>query len=117
KSFRRATDSYGCKTVPACGNSNMHTLQNGNVVAVDPSGSPNRWTFQNGSLVTAPVVNGGVVYVGSGDGTVYGVSARSGAKLWTGKAGSTIIGGSLGMAIGGRLLVGPAGPGLTVFGS
>jgi outer membrane protein assembly factor BamB len=97
----------------------MYTLQNGNLVAVAPAGSPNRWTFSSGTLVTPPVSNAGVVYVGSSDGTVYGVSATSGAKVWTGTAGTTIFGviGFNGMAIGGGLLVVPAGPQLTAFGN
>jgi len=101
----------------------MYTLENGNLVAVDPSGSPDRWTFSNGNLVTAPVVNGGVVFVGSSDGTVYGVSASSGTKVWAGTAGATIAGPDeqnadvlVGIAVGGGLLVVPAGNALTAFG-
>jgi hypothetical protein len=81
-----------------------------------------RWTFGDGTLVTAPVVSGGVVYVGSGSGTVYGVSASSGAKVWSGTAGSVIAGTEeshsgvlIGMSIGGGLLVVPAGNALTAF--
>ena len=87
-----------------------------------PSGSPSRWTFKNGSLVTAPVVNNGVVYIGTSDGRVYGVSASSGAKVWTGTAGPFIsgpaedVGLQSGTAIGGGLLVVPAGNVLTAFG-
>ena len=102
----------------------MYTLQSGSLVAVDPSGSPNRWEFGNGTLVTAPVVNDGVVYVGSSDGTVYGVSARSGSKVWSGTAGSTILAPDeqnvdvlVGIAVGGGLLVVPAGNVLTAFGA
>ena len=101
----------------------MYTLWDGNLAAVDPSGSPNRWTFRNGSLVTAPVVNGGVVYAGSSSGKVYGLSASSGAKVWTGTAGPKILKPDefgpdvlTGMAIGGGLLVVPAGNQLTAFG-
>jgi eukaryotic-like serine/threonine-protein kinase len=101
----------------------MYTLQGGNLVAVDPSGSPNRWAFGDGSLVTAPVVIGGVVFVGSGDGTVYGISPRSGAHVWARTAGVMILGAGevsagvkVGMAAGGGLLVVPAGNALTAFG-
>jgi outer membrane protein assembly factor BamB len=102
---------------------NMYTLVNGNLVAVDPSGSPNRWTFSNGTLVTAPVVNGGTVFVGSSGGTVFGISAQTGVEVWSGVAGSTIVGPDeqnadvlVGMAVGGEELVVPAGNELTVFG-
>jgi outer membrane protein assembly factor BamB len=117
------TGSFTSATAPAVDSTNMYTLQDGNLVAVDPSGSPNRWTFSNGNLVTAPVVNGGVVFVGSSNGTVYGVSTSSGHPMWTGTAGSTILGPDeqnadvlVGMAVGGGLLVVPAGNELTAFG-
>jgi outer membrane protein assembly factor BamB len=116
--------TFTSATAPAFDSTNMYTLQNGKLVATAHSGSPNRWTFGNGTLVTAPVVHGGVVYAGSSDGTVHGVSASSGAQVWAGSAGSAILGpheGSpfavvIGMAIGGGLLVVPAGPQLTAFG-
>jgi outer membrane protein assembly factor BamB len=68
-------------------------------------------------LVTAPVVNNGVVYVGSSTGTVYGVST-TGKQVWSGTAGTQIVGpnSDIAMAIGGGLLVVPAGNVLTAFG-
>src|SRR5215813_436225 len=93
------------------------TLQNGNLVAVDPSGRPNRWTFRNGTLGTPPVASGAVVFVGGSAGKVYAVSASSGAKLWTGTASSPNASGVAPMAVGGGLLVVPAGPTLTAFGN
>src|SRR6185437_8205925 len=111
-------------TAPAFSATSMYTLQGGNLVAVAPSGSPNRWTFRNGNLVTAPVVNAGTVYVGSSHGRVYALSARSGARLWTGTAGPLIRKPDefspcimTGMAVGGGLLVVPAGTHLTAFGN
>jgi outer membrane protein assembly factor BamB len=90
---------------------------------VFPSGGPSRWTFTNGSLVTAPVVSNGVVYAGSSKGRVYGVSASSGARLWSAAAGPYMaapgtesVGLPIGMAIGGGRLVVPAGNVLTAFG-
>jgi hypothetical protein len=52
---------------------------------------------------------------------VYGVSANSGAKAWAGTAGTTIAGPvedgiQTGLAIGGGLLVVPAGNVVTAFG-
>jgi outer membrane protein assembly factor BamB len=124
KSSGTLTGSFAADTAPAFDNTNMYTLQSGNLLAVAPSGSPNRWVFGNGTLVTAPVVSGGVVFVGGSDGTVYGVSASSGTQVWTGTAGSTILGPDeqnadvlIGMTIGGGLLVVPAGNVLTAFGT
>jgi hypothetical protein len=64
-----------------------------------------------------------VVFEGSSDGMVYGVSARTGAQVWSGKAGSRIVGVDeqnavvlVGMAVGDGLLVVPAGTALTAFG-
>jgi outer membrane protein assembly factor BamB len=82
------------------------------------TGSAARWSFGDGTLVTAPVTDGGVVFEGSSNGTVYGISIRTGKLLWHRTAGSTIEGqgSSVGMAVGGDLLVVPAGPVLTAFG-
>jgi outer membrane protein assembly factor BamB len=116
KSSGSQTGTFVSATAPAFDKTHMYTLQNGNLVAVDPSGRPNHWTFRNGSLGTAPVVNGGVVYVGSSTGQVYGVSASSGAKLWTGTPSAPTDAGIGPMAVGGGLLVVPKGPALTAFG-
>src|SRR5579859_147673 len=123
KSAGTSRGIFASDTAPAFDSTSMYTLQSGDLVAVDPSGSPDRWEFGDGTLVTAPVVNGGVVFAGSSDGTVYGVSASSGAQLWSGTAGSTILGPDeqnadvlTGMAVGGGLLVVPAGNALTAFG-
>lgn len=123
KSTGHSTGTFASSTAPAFGGTNMYTLQGGKLFAVDPSGSPNHWMFGDGSLVTAPIVSGGVVFVGSSTGTVYGVSATSGTQVWSGTAGSTIFapderGYSVlaGIGIGGGLLVVPAGNALTAFG-
>jgi outer membrane protein assembly factor BamB len=111
---------FGSVVPPAFDSTNMYTLQGGNLVAVSPSGSPNRWTFKNGSLDTSPVVNNGVVYIGSSTGRVYGISASSGVRVWSGTVGTAIPGPvtygiQTGLAIGGGLLVLPAGNVLTAF--
>jgi outer membrane protein assembly factor BamB len=118
------TGGFASATAPAFGRKNMYTLQSGKLIAVDPSGSPNRWTFGDGTLVTAPIVSGGTVFVGSSNGTVYGVSASSGAQVWSGVAGTTIAGPDeqnadvlAGMAVGEGLLVVPAANQLTAFGN
>jgi len=92
KSSEAVAGTFASVSAPAFDSTNMYTLQGADLVAVSPSGSANRWTFANGNLGTAPVVNNGVVYVGSGNGRVYGISARSGAKVWAGTAGTAIAG-------------------------
>jgi outer membrane protein assembly factor BamB len=124
KSTGASAGTFASQTAPAFDRTNMYTLDNGNLVAVDPSGSPDRWSFGDGTLVTAPVVAGGAVFVGSSTGRVYAVSATSGKQIWTGVAGSVIYGPDeqnadvlVGMAVGEGLLVVPAGNQLAAFGS
>ncbi len=123
KSSGQVTGSFASDTAPAVAGSTMYTLQKGNLVAVSASGSPDHWSFGGGNLVTPPIVDGGVVYEGSRSGRVYGVSATSGHQVWSAKAGSVIAASDeqnadvrIGMAVGGGLLVVPAGPALTAFG-
>ena len=61
---------------------------------------------------------------GGGSGTVYGVPASTGKRIWSGSAGSQILGPDeqnadvlVGLAIGNGLLVVPAGRSLTAVGS
>jgi outer membrane protein assembly factor BamB len=124
KSLGARVAAFASDTAPAFGSKTMYTLYGGNLVAASASGGPKRWTFKNGSLVTAPLVNNGVVYVGSSGGRVYGVSARSGARIWSAAAGPYMSpvgaeagGPPIGMAIGGGRLVVPAGNVLTAFGN
>lgn len=122
KSAGASSGSFASQTAPAFDSNNMYTLDNGNLVAVDPSGSPDRWSFGDGTLVTAPVVAGGAVFAGSSTGTVYAVSATTGQQIWSGVAGSVIVGPDeqnadvlVGMAVGDGLLVVPASNMLTAF--
>jgi outer membrane protein assembly factor BamB len=119
----KSVGTFAGTTTPGFGGANMYTVQQGNLVATDQSGSPDHWTFGDGTLVTAPVVSGGIVFAGSSNGTVYGVAAASGNKVWSGQAGSEIQSSSEGsavvrvaMAVGGGLLVVPADNVLTAFG-
>jgi outer membrane protein assembly factor BamB len=122
KTSGASVGSFASDTAPAFDSKNMYTLLNGQLVAVNPAGSPDRWAFGTGNLVTAPVVSGGTVFVGAGNGTVYGVSASTGKQVWSGKAGSVILAPDeqnddvlAGLAVGNGLLVVPAGRTLTAF--
>ena len=49
------------------------------------------WTFTTGSWVdSSPAVVDGVVYIGSGDGNVYALNARTGKKLWQYTTGGSV---------------------------
>jgi hypothetical protein len=65
KSAGAPSGTFASQTAPAFGSNNVYTLDSGYLVAVDSSGSPDRWSFGDGTLVTAPVVVGGAVFVGS----------------------------------------------------
>jgi outer membrane protein assembly factor BamB len=93
--------------------------------AVDMTTNKTVWTFTGDSaLVTAPVVAGGYVYVGSASGDLYALSEATGAKAWADAVGSAFVGSpapgnldpyaSLGAAEG--FLVAPAGSTLVVYG-
>lgn len=116
KASGKLTGAFATDSEPAFDSTSMYTLQDGNLVAVDPSGSPNRWTFAGQNLTTAPVISNGVVYAASISGTVYGVSAATGTQVWSGTAGDGDANGT-GMAVGGGLLLVPAGSTLTAFGN
>ncbi|MGN6677073.1 MAG: outer membrane protein assembly factor BamB family protein [Streptosporangiaceae bacterium] len=109
--------TYTSATEPAFDKTNMYTLQNGNLVAVDPSGRPNRWTWRNGTLGPAAVISGGAIFVGGSAGKVYAISATTHNKLWTGTASSPNASSVRAMAVGGGLLLVSAGPALTAFGN
>lgn len=113
----KVTGSFATDSEPAFAGTSMYAVAGGNLVASATSGSPALWTFANHNLDTAPVVSDGAVYALSTSGTVYGVSARTGKKVWSGSVGQATNGPVLsGLAIGGGLLVAPAGSSLTAFG-
>jgi outer membrane protein assembly factor BamB len=73
-----------------------------------------RWRLRgDGSIEAPPLIAGGIVYAGSGSGRVYGVSLRSGRRVWSTRPGPPIPGARgepvpNGLAAGGGLLVVPA---------
>ena len=50
-----------------------------------------QWRFMtNGDVISSPVPAGDVVYVGSGDGNLYGIDRVTGTKKWSFDAGNAI---------------------------
>ena len=77
-----------------------------------------RLSIGDGTLILPPVVAGGCLYAASSAGNVYAVAPSSGQQVWTDNVGTSVTGGpETGMAIGGGLLVVPAGSTLTAFGN
>ena len=78
---------------PAVGNNVAYTLDNSSTVsAVGKAGLGNtNWTFGgDGNLDTAPIVAGGLVFVGSSAGNVYALDATTGATSWSTNVGTPI---------------------------
>ena len=118
KTSGKVTGTFGSDSEPAFADTSMYTINSGTLTKSAASGSPSRWTFANHKLDTAPVVSNGVVYALSTSGNVFGVSTASGAKVWKGTVGQATNGPILsGLAVGGGLLIVPAGSTLTAFGA
>jgi outer membrane protein assembly factor BamB len=50
-----------------------------------------QWSFTgDGTLRSAPIINNGYVYIGSGSGKVYALDASTGANVWTGNLGAAV---------------------------
>jgi outer membrane protein assembly factor BamB len=65
-----------------------HLLFGHELVARSVRGGRVRWRFGgDGYLDSAPLIAGGTVYAGSASGRVYGVSLRSGRKVWSADVG------------------------------
>lgn len=75
------------------------------VFCVEPTRGQHRWTFRTrGEVDSSPVVAGPTVYVGSGEGVLYGIDMATGLKQWEFRAGQEI---KASPAIGqGRLVIG-----------
>ena len=64
--------------------------------AADLPGLRLKWSFafpEASRAIAQPLVAGGALFVGSADGTVYALDARSGCAHWTYKAAAEIVGG------------------------
>jgi outer membrane protein assembly factor BamB len=50
-----------------------------------------QWSFTgDGTLRSAPIVDNGYVYIGSGSGKLYALDASTGANVWTGNIGAAV---------------------------
>jgi outer membrane protein assembly factor BamB len=86
------TGSFSSTAAPAFSADRMFTLANSNLRAIDVATGTIKWTQAgDGGLVSAPIVIGEAVAVGSSTGMVYLYDTTSGALLWSANAGSPII--------------------------
>ena len=85
------------------------------------SGRRTLWTFSgDGGLITAPIVVGSTVFVGSSSGMLYGLDLRGGRIVWNTNVGAGLSSsddGLGGLGAGQGLLVVPAGNRLATYGS
>jgi outer membrane protein assembly factor BamB len=83
--------SISADAAPAVANGVAYMLSGSTLEAVggDGLGSTN-WTF--GGVVTAPIVVGGLVFVGSSGGNLYALDATTGATSWSTNIGVSIPG-------------------------
>jgi outer membrane protein assembly factor BamB len=103
---------------PAVDASTTYDLTASTLTAASVTSGAARWSFSgDGQLSSAPLVAGGTVLVGSQSGTIYALSASSGAVTWSANVGAPIPAPDeqnvsqplTGLATSGGLLVVPAG--------
>jgi outer membrane protein assembly factor BamB len=119
--------TYVSDTLPAFHGAQAFLLSKGILTAADASTFVPKWTFGDGKLMTAPIIVGGVVYVGSSTGTLYGLDETTGTVVWSDAVGSAFtstwhdeefpmdVVTSIGAAEG--FLVAPAGKRLVAYGA
>lgn len=116
--------TFASSTIPAFSNTKGILLSNGTLRCFNPLTLDVAWSFAGeGNLVTAPLVIDGMVVVGSSTGLVYALDIASGAQVWSGRAGNSILGPDehnvtsplVGMAAGEGYLLVPAGSKLTAW--
>jgi outer membrane protein assembly factor BamB len=79
-----ALGSFSAGTIPAFAGSRAFLLVEGALRALDVDTRSVLWTFDgDGSLVSAPLVVGALVYVGSASGHIYAVDPETGAERWS----------------------------------
>ncbi|HMC70212.1 MAG TPA: PQQ-binding-like beta-propeller repeat protein, partial [Mycobacteriales bacterium] len=83
--------SFSGRAIPAFSGSSGYVLNGSTLEAHDLSTGAVSWTFGgDGQLSSAPVTANGYVYVGSGSGNVYAVSAATGQQVWSDNAGARV---------------------------
>jgi outer membrane protein assembly factor BamB len=67
----------------------------GVLYALDTTSGKTQWQFKSGgALFSVPLVDNGVVYVGSGDHFIYALDARTGKQRWKRETGGSVLAGA-----------------------
>jgi len=84
-------DQFSSVTIPALFEDTAIYAVDGNLKAVEIPAGTTRWTFDaEEDLTSAPFVVNSKVYVGSENGTVYGLNVHSGTAEWSSNVGEPI---------------------------
>ena len=86
--------AFNAGPAPAVANDVAYTLSGSTLTAVNDAGQgTNAWTFTGDSFLdTAPLVVGGLVFVGSSQGELYALDATTGSTSWSTNVGVGIPG-------------------------
>ncbi len=110
--------SYSATQPPAFSGTRGYFLNGSTLSAETLSNHTLKWTFTgDGSLVTAPIVDGAYVYIGSSQGNLYALDAKTGTQVWTTKVGAPMGQTEFAsLAAGQQIVAVPAGTQLSVYG-
>lgn len=110
---------------PAVAGGTAYELSGATLTAVTDDGlGTTSWSFAgDGSLVTAPLVTDGVVWVGSSSGNLYALDPATGHQLWSTNVGTALAAGNTGyvgapftgLGAGNGALIVPAGDSLIAY--
>ena len=62
----------------------------GFLIAMDATTGKQRWRFKAKPIESSPLLHGGLLYVGSWDGNVYAIRAKTGRKVWSYDTGDRV---------------------------
>lgn len=110
--------SYSASQPPAFRGKLGYFLNGSTLSAETVSNHSLKWTFTgDGSLVTAPIVDGAYVYIGSSQGNLYALDAKTGNKVWSTSVGAPMGQSEFaGLSAGQQIVAVPAGNQLSIYG-
>ena len=109
--------SYSASQPPAFRGTLGYFLNGSTLSAESLSNRSVIWKFTgDGALVTAPIVDGTYVYIGSSHGNLYALDANTGKKVWSTKVGAPMGQSFASLAAGEQIVAVPAGNQLSVYG-
>lgn len=110
--------TYSSSQPPAFSGSLGYFLNGSTLSAENLSNNSVVWTFTgDGALITAPIVDGAYVYIGSSQGNLYALAASTGKKVWSTKVGAPMGQSEFAsLAAGDQIVAVPAGNQLSVYG-